>query len=71
MLSAVEEARLAGEGVLSGIPDADGIVGDLGGGSLELVDVRAGAASQRVQRSQKANLQGTGHSVRPFFAGEG
>jgi exopolyphosphatase/guanosine-5'-triphosphate,3'-diphosphate pyrophosphatase len=45
VLSAVEEARLAGEGVLSGIPDADGIVGDLGGGSLELVDVRAGAAS--------------------------
>jgi exopolyphosphatase/guanosine-5'-triphosphate,3'-diphosphate pyrophosphatase len=45
VLSAVEEARLAGEGVLSGTPDADGIVGDLGGGSLELVDVRAGAAS--------------------------
>ena len=34
-------------GVLSGIPDADGIVGDLGGGSLELVRVSArhGAAS--------------------------
>jgi exopolyphosphatase/guanosine-5'-triphosphate,3'-diphosphate pyrophosphatase len=45
VLSAVEEARLAGEGVLSGIPDADGIVGDLGGGSLELVDVRAGATN--------------------------
>jgi exopolyphosphatase/guanosine-5'-triphosphate,3'-diphosphate pyrophosphatase len=44
VLSAEEEARLAGEGVLSGIPDADGIVGDLGGGSLELVDVSAGAA---------------------------
>ena len=39
VLTAEEEARLAGEGVLSGIPDADGIVGDLGGGSLELVDV--------------------------------
>jgi exopolyphosphatase/guanosine-5'-triphosphate,3'-diphosphate pyrophosphatase len=45
VLSAAEEARLAGEGVLSGTPDADGIVGDLGGGSLELVDVCAGAAS--------------------------
>ncbi len=42
VLSAAEEARLAGEGVLSGIPSADGIVGDLGGGSLELVEVRAG-----------------------------
>lgn len=45
VLSAENEARLAGEGVLSGIPDADGIVGDLGGGSLELVDVDAGVAS--------------------------
>jgi exopolyphosphatase/guanosine-5'-triphosphate,3'-diphosphate pyrophosphatase len=44
VLSAQEEAHLAGEGVLSGIPEADGIVGDLGGGSLELVEVgeRAG-----------------------------
>ncbi len=45
VLSAEEEARLAGEGVLSGIPEADGIVGDLGGGSLELVDVAGGNTS--------------------------
>src|SRR6185503_13280820 len=45
VLSAEEEAWLAGEGVLSAIPDADGIVGDLGGGSLELVQVADGAAS--------------------------
>jgi exopolyphosphatase/guanosine-5'-triphosphate,3'-diphosphate pyrophosphatase len=44
VLSAEEEAELAGEGVLSGIPDANGIVGDLGGGSLELVDVADGRA---------------------------
>jgi exopolyphosphatase/guanosine-5'-triphosphate,3'-diphosphate pyrophosphatase len=48
VLSAEEEARLAGEGVLSGIPEADGIVGDLGGGSLELVDVSAGAAGRGI-----------------------
>jgi len=42
VLSTREEAWLAGEGVLSAIPDADGFVGDLGGGSLELVDVREG-----------------------------
>jgi exopolyphosphatase/guanosine-5'-triphosphate,3'-diphosphate pyrophosphatase len=42
VLSAEEEARLAGEGVLSGIPEADGIVADLGGGSLELVEVGSG-----------------------------
>jgi exopolyphosphatase/guanosine-5'-triphosphate,3'-diphosphate pyrophosphatase len=45
VLSAEQEATLAGEGVLSGIPAADGIVGDLGGGSLELVDVAHGKAS--------------------------
>jgi exopolyphosphatase/guanosine-5'-triphosphate,3'-diphosphate pyrophosphatase len=44
VLSAGEEARLAGDGVLSGIPDADGVVGDLGGGSLELVEVGNGTA---------------------------
>jgi len=44
ILSAEEEATLAGNGVISGIPEADGIVGDLGGGSLELVDVADGRA---------------------------
>ncbi len=44
VLTAEDEALLAGQGVLSGIPDADGIVGDLGGGSLELVDVSDGTA---------------------------
>jgi exopolyphosphatase / guanosine-5'-triphosphate,3'-diphosphate pyrophosphatase len=42
VLSAEEEAFLAGEGVSSGIPEADGTVGDLGGGSLELVEVGDG-----------------------------
>ncbi|GAA3892879.1 exopolyphosphatase [Sphingomonas limnosediminicola] len=42
VLSAEEEARLAGEGVLSGMPRAIGTVGDLGGGSLELVDIGDG-----------------------------
>jgi exopolyphosphatase/guanosine-5'-triphosphate,3'-diphosphate pyrophosphatase len=48
VLSAEEEAMLAGQGVLSGIPNADGIVGDLGGGSLELVDVADGKASDGI-----------------------
>ncbi len=42
VLSPEEEAKLAGEGVLSGIPKADGLVGDLGGGSLELIEVAEG-----------------------------
>jgi exopolyphosphatase/guanosine-5'-triphosphate,3'-diphosphate pyrophosphatase len=40
-----EEALLAGEGVLSGFPGADGIAGDLGGGSLELADLSRGEVS--------------------------
>ena len=39
VISGEEEARLAAMGVIAGMPDADGIVGDLGGGSLELVSV--------------------------------
>lgn len=39
VLSGKQEARYAGLGVLSGIPHATGIVGDLGGGSLELVEL--------------------------------
>jgi exopolyphosphatase / guanosine-5'-triphosphate,3'-diphosphate pyrophosphatase len=38
-----EEARLSAAGVLAGIRDADGVVGDLGGGSVELVRVDAAA----------------------------
>jgi exopolyphosphatase / guanosine-5'-triphosphate,3'-diphosphate pyrophosphatase len=48
LLSGEQEATASGMGVLSGIPDADGIVGDLGGGSLELVRVVAGAITDRV-----------------------
>lgn len=43
-----EEAWLAGEGVLSGFPDADGVAGDLGGGSLELVEVAGGRAGKGI-----------------------
>lgn len=41
------EAVMAGMGVLSAIPGADGIVGDLGGGSLELVDLEDGEVTRR------------------------
>ncbi|MDB5667561.1 MAG: Ppx/GppA family phosphatase [Alphaproteobacteria bacterium] len=47
VLSGEEEARLAGLGVISGAPGADGIVGDLGGGSLELVDICSGEVRGR------------------------
>ena len=42
VLSGKQEAKRSALGVLCGIPSADGIVADLGGGSVELVDVRNG-----------------------------
>ena len=39
ILSGPEEARFSALGVISGVHKPDGIVGDLGGGSLELIDV--------------------------------
>jgi exopolyphosphatase / guanosine-5'-triphosphate,3'-diphosphate pyrophosphatase len=40
ILSGPREAKLSALGVVSGIHNPDGIVGDLGGGSLELIDVK-------------------------------
>ena len=48
LLSGPEEAGLAGLGVISAIPRANGIVADLGGGSLELIGVARGAAGEGV-----------------------
>jgi exopolyphosphatase/guanosine-5'-triphosphate,3'-diphosphate pyrophosphatase len=41
VLTGQEEARYAAMGVLAGSPDSDGVVGDLGGASLELVRLGA------------------------------
>lgn len=43
LISGDREAILSGLGVLSGFDDPDGVVGDLGGGSLELISVKDGA----------------------------
>src|SRR5689334_19983655 len=40
ILSGPREARLSALGVISGVHKPNGVVGDLGGGSLELTDVR-------------------------------
>jgi exopolyphosphatase / guanosine-5'-triphosphate,3'-diphosphate pyrophosphatase len=47
LLSGEEEAAASGYGVLSGIPNADGIVADLGGGSLELVRIGPAGVGRR------------------------
>jgi len=48
LLSGEEEAELSGLGVVSAIPRANGIVADLGGGSLELTGVARGAAGEGI-----------------------
>ena len=48
ILTGVEEAAMSAEGVLLGVPGADGILGDIGGGSLELVDLANGQPSASV-----------------------
>jgi len=42
ILAGEDEARIAAEGVVAGIPDADGLAADLGGGSLDMVSVKGG-----------------------------
>ncbi|MGX5736888.1 exopolyphosphatase [Bosea thiooxidans] len=46
LISGGREAELSGLGVISGFDDPDGVVGDLGGGSLELISVKNGAVGQ-------------------------
>ncbi len=46
VLDGIEEARLSALGVLAGFPAARGVMGDLGGGSLELVELADGDAGR-------------------------
>lgn len=46
VLSGAVEAELAARGILMGFMHADGIAGDLGGGSLELIDIAQGRLTE-------------------------
>jgi len=48
VLSGQQEAELAAKGIIMGFRTADGLAGDLGGGSLELIDVENTALRQAV-----------------------
>jgi exopolyphosphatase/guanosine-5'-triphosphate,3'-diphosphate pyrophosphatase len=48
LLSGAREAQLSALGVISGFHGADGVVGDMGGGSLELVDVQGARVGEGV-----------------------
>lgn len=58
ILSGEEEARYAALGVLAGQPDAEGVVGDLGGSSLELVRLNG-----------MSNIEGVTVPLGPFSLG--
>jgi exopolyphosphatase/guanosine-5'-triphosphate,3'-diphosphate pyrophosphatase len=42
VLAGEDEARIAAEGVIANLPEADGLAADLGGGSLDMVTVKGG-----------------------------
>ena len=48
VIDGLEEARLSALGVISGDPRASGVMGDIGGGSLELVLLDQGEIKERV-----------------------
>ncbi len=51
VISGLEEGRLSASGVLGAFPGAEGVVGDLGGGSLELVRLKDGVAKDAASLS--------------------
>lgn len=80
LLSGDREAYLSALGVRSGFHDPDGVVGDLGGGSLELIDVRGAALGQGVslplgglalQARSGGDLKGAERIVREALEGAG
>ena len=46
VLAGEDEARIAAEGVVAGIPEASGLAADLGGGSLDMVTVKGGKTGE-------------------------
>ena len=74
LLTGEEEGMASAYGLLSGMPDADGVMGDLGGGSLELVRVRAGKVERAVSlplgvlRVAEIRRKGKGALTRRFDA---
>lgn len=48
IISGAREAKLSALGVISGVHKADGVVGDMGGGSLELIDIKGRRAKRGV-----------------------
>lgn len=69
VLDGREEAEMAAKGVLSGVWRPDGVVGDLGGGSLELIDL-AGDAMGTGESYPLGTLRLRGQSDGAVFRGK-
>lgn len=65
LLSGEEEARYAGLGVIAGQPDAEGVVGDLGGFSLELIPLADGAPGEGSTLPLGPFALGAPHALEP------
>lgn len=79
IISGAEEAHYAALGVIAAIPDADGLAGDLGGGSLELVGINRGDVGQgeslplgtlRLMDAHGSDLDATARAVEDALAGQ-
>ena len=62
---ALQEAEYSAEGVLCGIPTADGILADIGGGSLEVVRLDAGTARRIADAAARRDPAGRARGRRP------
>ncbi len=65
VLSGEEEARLSAMGVIAGIPQADGVAGDLGGFSLELIGIGKGLTGEGITLPLGPFALGAGGSFDP------
>ena len=66
LISGVREAQLSAMGVISTCHHADGVVGDLGGGSLELIDARERRVGEGVslKLGSLALMDSSGRSIK-------
>ncbi|MCY4452118.1 MAG: hypothetical protein OXC01_09220 [Immundisolibacterales bacterium] len=70
VLDGTEEARLSALGVVAGMPGATGIMGDLGGGSLELVEIRRGCIGRQATLPLGTMRMADAHTEDPSAAGQ-
>ncbi|WGH80431.1 Ppx/GppA family phosphatase [Jannaschia sp. GRR-S6-38] len=61
VIDGTEEARLSGQGVLLGWPEAEGLMCDIGGSSMELAELKGGAVGKTVSgKLGPLKLEGAG-----------